>query len=109
MTNKDQAQQGDVLLRKVNVSTKGFKKVSQNGLATLAKGEQTGHHHSVYDDNTAILEAPDGKLYTQNENDFDVETKHQEHHPVKISPGIHEIGIVREHDYFKDMVGPVQD
>lgn len=109
MKNKNQNQQGDVLLRKLNNKPSGLKKIGKKGITTLAEGEHTGHHHSIFDSDVALLESPDGMRYVENKNDFEVELKHQEHNPIKVPSGIHQIGIVREHDYFLEMVRPVVD
>ena len=108
----EQNQQGDVLLKRVKSIKKNTKKIeNKNNMVTLALGEHTGNHHSIYSDdsNVCLLEDEDGVQYVENKNEYDVELKHQEHNVVKVSPGIHQIGIVREYDYFKDMVNPVRD
>ena len=78
MKNENQNQQGDVLLEKLAVRPSGLKKISKKGIVTLAEGEHTGHHHSIFEDNVALLEAPNGKRYVENENSFPVQLKHQE-------------------------------
>lgn len=107
----NQNQQGDVLLLRVSKLPVGCKKVScdKRGIV-LAEGEHTGHHHrSESGQGLALMEAPDGARFLVNETESDVVIRHEEHQPVTVSPGIHQIGGVIEKDWFSMMVRKVID
>jgi hypothetical protein len=44
-----QARQGDVLMVKMDIPASAKAVKQENGLATLAYGEATGHHHSFHE------------------------------------------------------------
>jgi hypothetical protein len=76
----------------------------------LAEGEITGHYHAIEEEGgVALMEAPDGKRFVVNSGKKPVVLTHQEHHPVTVAPGSYQIGIVREKDWFQDMVRNVVD
>jgi hypothetical protein len=108
--NKNQIQQGDVLIfiQSLPENCKRIK-TDKRGVV-LAEGEHTGHYHGCADGGLALMEAPDGKRFVVNETDEPRSFVHQEHKPVTI-PGhsIAQIGIVREKDWFQDMVRNVID
>lgn len=95
-------QQGDVLIKKVD-SIKGNK---LNHL-TLAKGEKTGHHHTITEGECELYEE-NGVLYLRVNSDKATLT-HQEHLPVEIEKGNYQIGIVREYDHFLEESRQVAD
>lgn len=104
--NKDQIQQGDVLLLRVTRLPEGCKRRDSR---TVALGEHTGHHHT-FDDGVAIMDAPDGRVFVVNENDVPTPLTHQEHNPVVAAPKeTYAFGLVQEKDWFRDMVAPVRD
>lgn len=107
-TNKDQIQQGDVLLRIVKKLPDGCVRLNTKRLAT---GEKTGHHHSFLDDSdVALMESPDHRMFVVNEGNEPETLLHQEHKPITLQPGeIAEFGQVIEKDWFKDMVRKVVD
>jgi hypothetical protein len=106
--NKDQIQQGDVLLRTVAALPKGCVRLKTK---QLAAGEHTGHHHSFnHDSGIALMEAPDKTVFAVNEGTKPETLTHQEHNPVTIQPGeVAEFGQVIEKDWFTEMVRPVID
>lgn len=81
--------QGDVLLIPIDAPTAvGCAVPRRNGLLILAEGEATGHHHAV--------ECADAQLFeTANKSDdllLTIEAdgailRHQEHAPIRLSPG----------------------
>jgi len=98
--------QGDVLLVPVNEIPSGLKTVKK---LTLALGEVTGHHHSIYgggavgfaDDEEALADyvsvsAPEG-----------VELVHQEHDTITIPKGTYQN--VRQQEYTFQQMRPVAD
>lgn len=95
-------QQGDVLITKVN-SIKG-KKLNH---LTLAKGEATGHHHTVTVGEAELFEA-DGTLFLRVNSD-EAQVTHQEHKTVILPKGDYQIGIVKEYDHFAEEARRVQD
>lgn len=108
---KSQLQQGDVLLNSIDKLPSGLKARAkdQRGVV-LAEGEVTGHYHAIAnEEGVSILDGPNGTMYLVNETAHDVVINHQEHKPISVPPGNHEIKIVQEHDYLTEMVRPVQD
>lgn len=95
-------QQGDVLIKSTQ-RVKG-KKV---GHLTLAKGEATGHHHTITKGDATLYEQ-DGTLYLHVESEKATLT-HQEHKTIEIPKGDWEIGIVREYDHFAEEARRVAD
>lgn len=101
-------QQGDVLLKPVKSLPDGVKpKKLDQGHIILAYGEVTGHAHRIIDTVNALFYEKDGKSYLQVKKP--VQLTHEEHHTQVIEPGIYETGRVREQDYLKDLVRPVND
>lgn len=95
-------QQGDVLIKKVS-SVKG-KKLNH---LTLAKGEATGHHHTITEGDATLYEQ-NGVLYLHVESEKATLT-HQEHKPVEIPQGDYVIEQVKEYDHFLEESRRVQD
>lgn len=86
-------QQGDVLIK----STKEIKGKRLNHL-TLARGEVTGHHHTITSGNAELYEH-EGTLFLRVKSK-EAELTHQEHNSITIPKGDYEIGIVREYNHF---------
>ena len=95
-------QQGDVLMKRVD-GVKG-KKVKH---LVLAKGESTGHAHTVIEGD-AVLYEHEGTLFLHVESESAV-IGHEEHGAVTIEKGDYEIRIVREFDHFAEEARNVQD
>jgi hypothetical protein len=108
-TNENQNQQGDVLLEKIDKLPSGVQKVDTGKTVILAEGETTGHYHGIEDKGVLLYNGTQGKRYVHNTTKKAVTLTHQEHKPITVDPGIWEIGIVREHDYFQDMERKVVD
>jgi len=102
-TAKTNAQQGDVVLRKV-ITAAG--KVVSRGRCVLAEGEATGHAHIVDDEEAELLRDGERILLRLTRAATVV---HEEHKPIRLSPGVWEIGRVQEYDYFSRMARPVAD
>ena len=107
--NNNQKQQGDVLLLKIGTIPQMAKELKRGEYVVLAEGETTGHFHGIKEEGVVLLESPDGKRYVHNSTKKTVLLIHQEHKPIKVNPGIWEIGIVREYDYFQEMERKVVD
>lgn len=101
-------QQGDVLLKEIDLIPTGAKKVvaTERGYV-LAYGETTGHAHVVMDIEHADMFEKDGVLYLSVNQP--VLLTHEEHGVVEIPVGIREVDIVREYDYFAEMTRRVVD
>jgi len=93
-------QQGDVLIREVDCSTAGMKKVEGNVVAS------SSNPHTI----------SGGILYRDEESqalfavvDKKAKMMHREHKPVALPAGTHFIEPKVEIDFLSDMVRPVQD
>lgn len=116
-------QQGDITLFKTDELPKD---VTPKKGATLALGEVSGHHHTLYDS----LEGAAAKSFNPSEEGYGsnavqlfedknkvvyakvdnvVYLRHQEHKPITVTPGVYRIGIIREVDPFSDEIRAVQD
>ena len=95
-------QQGDVLIKKVPV-VKG-KKLEH---LVLARGEKTGHCHTITEGDAELFEH-EGTLFLR-VNSEKATLTHQEHSAVEIPQGEYVIGIVREYDHFKEESRNVTD
>jgi len=96
---------GDLLIRQIDKIEKKGKKEKE---LTIAYGEATGHHHTLYGSPQAIIEGFDDKKYFRILGES-VELRHQEHKTLKIEPGDYEITYEREYDYFEDEFKKVVD
>lgn len=102
---KQTAQQGDVLLKKLDkLPTGDVLKVTKK-IMVLAHGE-SGHSHVVEDDEAELIQIGERMLLNLTKNATVI---HEEHKPITLSPGIWEVGIVKEYDYFKHMAKKVVD
>jgi hypothetical protein len=95
-------QQGDVIIAKVD-KIKG-KLLNHK---TLAKGEKTGHHHTITEGEAELYEE-NGVLFLR-VNSENATLTHQEHKPIVIDKGDYEIGIVQEYDHFAEEARRVAD
>lgn len=89
--------QGDVLLVPVTQLPKNLTAVPADaGRLVLARGEATGHHHSV-DATCATLNLGEGGgvMYLDVKELTDVQ--HQEHAAIPLAPGMYEVRIQREY------------
>lgn len=100
------AQQGDVILRKLPAMPHGaFKKLAKRR-CVLADGEHTGHAHVVECNHAELIEIG-GRMLLMLEKAATV--THQEHKAITLTPGIWEVGRVQEYDYFAQMARNVTD
>lgn len=97
-------QQGDVLLRKIEKMPAGGKRVAR-GRCVLAHGE-SGHSHVVEDDEAELIQIGERMLLKLGKSAV---VTHEEHGPIKLSPGIWDVGRVVEYDYWSRMTRRVQD
>lgn len=104
-TARTTAQQGDVLLRKLKSMPKGDQQLVSKQRLVLAHGE-SGHSHVVEDDDAELIQIGERMLLNLTKA---ATVTHEEHHPIRLAPGIWEIGRVREWDYFAMMSRQVMD
>ena len=102
--------QGDISFHPSTEQRAGAMKREVRGEYTVALGEQTGHHHTLYPQSAdaVIVEELLGDerwLELQGEWLF----KHQTHGPHVICPGRYRIHIERERDPFRDAIVRVRD
>ena len=108
MTNKIAritAQQGDVIMVKLNKMPEGTITKRTKKKMILAHGE-SGHSHVVEDDEAELIEMGERMLLTLTKPTV---VHHEEHKPITLEPGIWDIGKVMEYDYFLQMKRPVMD
>lgn len=105
--------QGDVDIFVVEHLPKNLRKIKG---ATLAYGEVTGHHHTLYraEPQTKI------ELFEGKSNEFLKEVfayvqggrailKHQEHTPIVLEPAVHVVRIEKELDPYLEKIRTVLD
>jgi len=102
---KNAFQQGDVLGRRLERLPGGEQKLISRKRLVLAHGE-SGHSHIVEDDQAELIQIGERMLLKLTKSATVV---HEEHKPIRLSPGIWEIGRVKEYDYFKQMARQVMD
>lgn len=89
-TNKFGAPQGDVPILKVGNLSKNAKKTKNR---TVALGEVTGHHHTIYGKCATYetMREIEGQLFPGLEVVVTetVELRHQEHDAIEMTPGIY--------------------
>jgi hypothetical protein len=97
MTKQSIIRQGDVLIMPCKEIPADLPKVeAEGGRLILARGEATGHHHSLALSNRVTLFRDDGaggRLYLQ--ADAPVLLEHQEHTALTIAPGNYAVRIQR--------------
>lgn len=100
--------QGDVLLVPVK-KAKGVPIQAQEGRLVLARGEATGHHHSIaLSDRVAMFreDGSGGGLFLA-VTGAPVALEHQEHGAIALPPGAYRVSIQRV--YQSGTVAPVRD
>lgn len=105
--NKIMNQQGDSLSRKIDKLPANTKLIASEHII-VAHGE-SGHSHVIDYPNVELREDDNEIKYLVNNNKVEVPAIHEEHKIVTYVPGIHKLGLVREKDYFDDMIRPVID
>ena len=102
-TFKNQAAQGDMLLRKIEALPGGVTETKPDGEKYILAHSETGHHHSIKvrediklyaNDNDpfiAYLVVDNTKALLEHERSFDT------HAPIEIEPGIYEVRRQREY------------
>lgn len=106
-----QFRQGDVFIHTPkSVPTKLVEVAPDPRGVVLAEGEATGHHHRIGPSfrNAVLLRTEDGlRSFLRVTGGVPASLKHEEHAPISIPPGLHEVYIQRE--YQPDGVRQVVD
>ena len=103
---KNTWQQGDVIGRKLEALPEGKTVALSKLRCALADGEHTGHQHVVESDDAELIQIGERMLLKLVKQATVV---HPEHKPIYLSPGIWEIGRVKEYDWFQHMERQVVD
>jgi hypothetical protein len=86
--------QGDVLLVPVTEMPHGRPVEADAGRLVLARGEATGHHHSVAVEDGELVDAAEGVFLRIM---APTPLEHQEHAPITLQPGVYRV--VRQREY----------
>lgn len=99
---------GDVLLKPVSIPSDA-KEQKRGKDMTIALGEVTGHHHTLYGSmpNAVVMKGFDERLFVEVNEDLCL--RHQEHTEVPVAKGSYEIIIERERNPFFDALRRVVD
>ncbi len=103
-TAKITFQQGDVLGRKIEKLPEGKQTITRKRLV-LAHGE-SGHSHVIEDDEAELIQIGERMLLRLTKA---ATVQHEEHKPIRLAPGIWEIGRVKEFDWLSRMERQVID
>ena len=102
---KNHFQQGDVIGKRLtSMPDLTGAKITRKRLV-LAHGE-SGHSHVIEDDEAELIEIGERMLLKLTKS---ATVTHEEHGPIKLAPGIWEVGRVKEYDYFQHMARQVID
>jgi hypothetical protein len=86
--------QGDVLLMPVTDMPSGRAIEPEGGRLVLARGEATGHHHSVTVDDAELVDAAEGVFLRIM---APTPLVHQEHAAITLQPGVYRVFQQREY------------
>lgn len=103
---KNNGQQGDVLLKRLDTLPDGECKVISHGKMVLAEGEVTGHYHGIEEVYSSLYQY--GNVMVMDLKASAILT-HQEHGHIQVEAGIWEVRRVQEYDYFSKMKRQVVD
>ncbi len=98
-------QQGDLLLRKIESLPQGERKTIAQGRCVLAHGE-SGHSHVIEETEAELIQIGERMLL---QLPSAAPVQHEEHGHKTLSPGIWEVGRVREFDWLTKMTRRVID
>ena len=100
-------QQGDLLLRRLDKLPDGDCKVISRGRCVLAHGE-SGHSHilEAAESDAELVQIGERMLLTLAAL---APVQHEEHHARTLTPGVWEVGRVKEYDWLSQMERRVQD
>jgi hypothetical protein len=98
-------QHGDVIVRSVKNIPADARATSRR---VLAEGEATGHAHRLVEDADVEVYEREGTLFLR-VGPAGAGLTHEEHGLGIITPGLYEVGRVREFDHFKNEAREVRD
>lgn len=103
-------QQGDLYGVKLQTMPQGDQKIIARKYLTLAHGE-SGHSHVIEDDEAELIQIGERMILksTKAVTLQHVPAHPEAHKPIRLSPGIWDIGRVREWDPFQEMSRHVMD
>lgn len=110
MTNTPLYRQGDILLAPIDIVPDGTYPIdAEDGRLILARGEITGHHHSITDTADVELVTADeaAELYLLVHGSEPVALTHQEHATIELPPGNYRV--VRQREYTPERLRQVAD
>lgn len=102
-----QMRQGDIWIESVDNVPDGAKKSRAKTRFILARGEATGHHHSVIVAPDVTMYEKDGTLYLRVERESGVAVEHQEHAPINLPRGT--FRVMRQREYSPEEILYVAD
>lgn len=97
--------QGDVLIERIPGKAKGDSVRPERGRLILARGEVTGHHHSIPASAGSLMLDEGGVMYLTIDQLTAVE--HQEHAPIELKPGVYRV--TRQREYTPQAIRTVSD
>lgn len=98
-------QQGDCLFRKLSKMPAGELVSIAKKRIVVAHGE-SGHSHVIEDEDAELIRIGERMLLKLTKS---ATLKHEEHGEIEFSPGIWEVGRVREFDWFSKISRQVMD
>jgi len=99
-----QIRQGDVLIERIDAIPDGAK-LQQNQKAILARGEATGHAHTLI--GNLATHSVDGLATVFEVREAMAMLTHQEHAKIELEPGIYRV--VRQREYAEEAPRNVRD
>jgi hypothetical protein len=100
-------EQGDVILLKVDTLPDGAS-IDEKFNGIVQFGEHTGHKHKLTGKETDMFHFfHEGRRYLQIKEEMKL--LHEEHKEIPVPPGVYEVRIVRELDWFSDLERQVID
>lgn len=106
MKNGHFLQQGDVLMKQVDLPAEALKEGTKVDRNILAEGEATGHYHQAVGEGVKVVEF-EGATFLHAPNGAEV--THQEHHTTTLPPGDYKIDGVQEFNHFEKEAQRVVD
>ena len=104
---------GDVLLKQIEITKEvkeALAKSEPQKECTIALGEATGHHHTLYpggDEPSVRMVEIEGRRFLDVGTEYFL--RHQEHHELRIDPGCYEIIMEEEYCPFEKAMKKVMD
>lgn len=105
--DKNKLQQGDVQIQRHDSLPDGAVRI-ENKVKALAFGEVTGSRH-VADGEVEFFKGLDGTTWLKVLSPLELKHIGGDHHPVPLTPGVYEYGIINEWDYESEEARKVQD